>query len=144
VTCYSAIALLTAALLANSRPLQAMDDARPVATVPDETLKQIEAFWQQTMASPQAFDQALGDVPFEFGIYLPWKRMGQQELLKQFREKALAGTAGLYGITCQQNTCTASFGHTCNQYSCWSYRWIKFATGPEGVRAVRWGGYLTA
>jgi hypothetical protein len=124
----------------------AIDDARYIATtgVPDRSLKQIQEFWRQTTASPEEFDQALGNVPFEIGSYRPWVRLGQKGLLGQFREAAMAGKEGLYSITCQQNTCTASFGFSCSQYSCWLDRWIEFATGPQGVRAVRQGGYLMA
>lgn len=124
----------------------AMNDARYIGTanVPDEKLKQIQEFWLQSTASPESFDQALGGVPFEFGIFMPWIRLGQKALLDKFRERTMAGKEGLYDIACNENTCTASFGLSCNQFNCWLDRWIKFAIEPQGVGPVQWGGFLVS
>ena len=115
-----------------------VDDAQYILTsnVPDATLKQLQLFWRQATRTPEAFNQALGSVPYAFFDYLPWIRKGQQALLDEFRQRVFEGKAPQHNIDCTGATCRVSFGD--------QYRWIEFAVEPGGVRPVGWGGYLIA
>ena len=125
----------TVALAAAAKCPAMTDDRYTINTnVPDKALKQIQQFWQQATTSPQAFDQALSNVPFDPENDVLLKRLGREKLLDQFREGAMSGKVLLHDIVCKQGTCRASF----------ESRWIEFAIAPQDTRAVRWGGYTVS
>jgi hypothetical protein len=108
-----------------------------VATdVPDAALKGFDRFWRNATASPEAFEAALRDVPFQDGALMPWKEAGATKLLANFRDQVFQGKAAPRTLGCEADTCTLSVG--------FMDRWIEFRITPNGLTPVRQGGYLMA
>jgi hypothetical protein len=107
-----------------------------LADVPDAVLKDFDKFWRNATASPENFQAALGNVPFEFSFYMPWIRKGAPALLAEFRDIVFQGKITPRSLQCEAQTCTLSIG--------FMSRWIRFRITPDGLLPVSQGGFLIA
>ena len=102
--------------------------------------------WKDITASPGAFDEAFAQVPFEFGAFTPWKRMGAVALRAKLWRQLFEGGARLTSISCNGSDCRAVIGRPGTAIGGWikNDSWVSFKLEETGVVLTRMGGFLIA